>query len=76
MFYIFWNKFRTFRAAIVQPSNDGCNSYKKRLHENFPIKVALESTEHLSLTQKESTTGVTSEQTLSSSCLRFMKATL
>ena len=64
MVFIFWNKFRTFRVAFVQPLNDGCYSYKKRLHGKFPIKVALqvESTKHLNLTQEEPTTGVTSEQ--------------
>ena len=76
MVSIFYNKFRTFRVAFEQPLNDGCKSYKKRLHGNFPIKVALESTKHLNLTQKEPTTGVTSEQPLSDSCLRFIKATL
>ena len=76
MFSIFWNKFRTFRVAFVQPLTDVCNSYKKRLHGNFPIKVALESTENLNLTQKEPTTGVTSEQPLSDSCLCFIKVTL
>ena len=60
----------------MQPLNDGCNSYKMRLHRNFPIKVALESTEHLNLTQKEPITEVTSEQPLNDSCLRFIKATL
>ena len=79
MVSIFWNKFRTFRVAFVQPLNDGCNgcnSYKKPLHGNFPIKVVLASTEHLNLTRKEPTTGVTSEQPLSDSCLRFIRATL
>ena len=76
MVSIFWNKFRTFRVAFMQPLNDGCSSYKKQLHGNVPMKVALESTEHLNLTQKEPTTGVTFEQPLSDGCLRCIKAIL
>ena len=60
----------------MQPLNDGCSSYKKQLHGNFPMKVALKSTEHLNLTQKEPTTGVTFEQPLSDGCLRCIKEIL
>ena len=75
-----WFLFSGINSALlvtfVQPLIVGCNSYEKRLHENFSIKIALKSTEHLNLTQREPTIGVTFEQPLRDGCLRCIKVTL